>query len=407
MKKGLLVAVMLLPVLAAPALGDGEPTPLFNLWGDFSFQSWWLHGSPAPAPLVTTGPLPGGPGGFAPQLGSGIPGQEDTAVLYGGDRLAQSINQGFKVTLGAWLDYPAQTWAVEGSFFYLAPSSINGTFSSDANGFPLLARPVTDAGTNTETVLFVSAPAAFTGGIAVDSTTSMLGGEANALYVAERWESMNVCGYFNLLAGFRYLDLHDDLDIVQNTGVLPEGVAFFAANPGISPTQVHLNDNFNTRNDFYGGQVGAQLGWNWWFVNLSLAGKVALGGVHQQVDIGGSTTFFSPLLKQPLTTAGGLLTQPSNIGSYHRNVFAVLPSLEANLTFEITAQIHLLVGYQFLYLSDVARPGNQIDPVVNRDQLPTSQLFNPALSGPARPEFHFHSEDFWAQGLTLGLSIWF
>jgi hypothetical protein len=406
MKKVLLAAVVL-AVLASPALGDGEQTPLFNLWADLSFQSWVLQGAPMPQPLVTTGPLPAGPGGFAPQFGAGVLGQPGTEVAFGDSRLQQTFNQGARLTVGAWLDYPTETWAVEASFLYLSPQSQSTFLGSDALGFPLLARPVIDAGTNTETVLFVSAPGAFSGGIGITSTTSLWGAEGNLLYVADRGDFMGGCGYCNLLAGFRYLDLHDELDIAQSTQVLPEGVAFLNANPGISPTRLSIDDNFSTRNDFYGAQVGAQLGYTFWRFNASLAGKLALGGVHQEVDVSGSTTVSSYLLSKPATSPGGLLALPSNIGTHQRNIVAVLPTMEANLMFEVTSQIHLMVGYQVLYLSDVLRPGDQIDREVNRDQLPTSQLYNPSLGGPARPGVLFNGSDFWAQGLTLGISFWF
>jgi hypothetical protein len=402
MKKGLLAALLLVPFLARPALGDGEQTPLFNLWGEFSYQSWLLHGQPIPVPLATTGPLPGG--GLSPQFGSGIPGAPGTEEVLGGGNLGQSLLQGGKLTLGAWLDYPCETWAVETSFFYLSPSSQTDIVGSNSLGQPLLARPVTDAGTHLQTVEYISAPGAFAGNLGVTSTSSLWGGEANLLYVANRWEEG---GYFNLLGGFRFLQLRETLDIAQTTQVLPGGIAFFDAYPEIVGSGLQLNDNFRTRNDFYGPQMGAQLGYTWWRFNASLAGKVAMGAVHQIVDIYGATTVSSPLLSKPESNTGGLLALPNTIGSYHRNVFAVLPTVEANLSFELTSQIHLLVGYTLLYLNDVARPGDQINPTVNRELLPTSQIYNPSLAGPTRSQFAIHSTDFWAQGFTFGISFWF
>ncbi len=331
-------------------------------------------------------------------------GQPGTQVVIGEDRLSQSVNQGGGLKLGSWLDYPTETWAVEGSFFYLAQHTVSTGAESGLLGFPLLGRPVVDAGTGTETVLFVSAPGAFAGGVGVTSTTAMLGAEMNLLWVAERCKEG---GFFNVLGGLRYLQLRDDLDIAQSTQLLPEGVAFFNANPLIAPTHMNVEDNIATRNDFWGGQLGIQGGWTWWLVTASLTGKLALGNVQQTATVNGTTTVISPLLGKPQTTEGGLLALPTNIGTHVRNAFAVLPTAEATVTFEVTSQIHLLAGYTFLYVSDVARPGDQIDRQVNRNQLPTSQLFNPGLSGPSRPEFTFNSTNFWAQGLTLGISFWF
>ena len=55
----------------------------------------------------------------------------------------------------------------------------------------------------------------------------------------------------------------------------------------------------------------------------------------------------------------------------------------------------------FLFLSNVARPGNQIDRTVN-----TTQLFGtPPVVGPARPAPLFNQSDFWAQGVNVGLEF--
>ena len=60
--------------------------------------------------------------------------------------------------------------------------------------------------------------------------------------------------------------------------------------------------------------------------------------------------------------------------------------------------IDLTIGYTFLYLSDVLRPGDQIDPYINVSQLPPGPL-----EGAALPQFGFHSTGFWAQGLSFGI----
>ncbi|MCA9220398.1 MAG: BBP7 family outer membrane beta-barrel protein, partial [Planctomycetales bacterium] len=55
-------------------------------------------------------------------------------------------------------------------------------------------------------------------------------------------------------------------------------------------------------------------------------------------------------------------------------------------------------GYEFLFWSDVARPGSQIDLAVN-----DTQFDGGTLNGAARPRFPFEQGYLWAQGLNLGL----
>ena len=109
-------------------------------------------------------------------------------------------------------------------------------------------------------------------------------------------------------------------------------------------------------------------------------------------------------MSMPTVAMGGLLTQPTNIGRFSRDRFAVAPEAGVKLGFQVTDWMKFTVGYTFLYLSDVARPGNQIDRTVNTSQLPT-QLGGGMLVGAPRPGFVFKGTDFWAQGLTLGLEL--
>ena len=70
----------------------------------------------------------------------------------------------------------------------------------------------------------------------------------------------------------------------------------------------------------------------------------------------------------------------------------------------LTRRVRATVGYTFFYMSEVVRPGDQIDRVVNPTQLPTAGAFV-AGTTPTRPSFPFQSSDFWAQGLNFGLEI--
>jgi hypothetical protein len=57
------------------------------------------------------------------------------------------------------------------------------------------------------------------------------------------------------------------------------------------------------------------------------------------------------------------------------------------------------IGYDFLYLSSVARAGNQVDLRTN------GSLITPTPSGPSNPPFAFHGTDYWAQGVNFGLEF--
>jgi hypothetical protein len=84
----------------------------------------------------------------------------------------------------------------------------------------------------------------------------------------------------------------------------------------------------------------------------------------------------------------------------------VVPQVDVAAGCHLANCARLFVGYSFLYLSDVARPGEQIDRGINPVQAPTiTGLPNAPLVGPARPAPLFNHADFWAQGLNFGVEL--
>jgi hypothetical protein len=162
-------------------------------------------------------------------------------------------------------------------------------------------------------------------------------------------------------------------------------------------------DDFSTHNQFYGGQVGIRGEmWAGRFYAVANA-KVALGDCQQGVDISGATRITSPA-GVVTTQPGGLLALPSNSGHFFGDHFAVIPEGSLILGYDVSSRLSLTVGYTFLYCSNVARPGDQIDRSVNPLALPTVGGSG-AASG--RPAFGLQETDFWAQGLTFGLELRF
>jgi hypothetical protein len=102
---------------------------------------------------------------------------------------------------------------------------------------------------------------------------------------------------------------------------------------------------------------------------------------------------------------GGVYALPSNIGRYFRDDLAVIPEIGINLRVCLSDHLQARVGYTFLYASSVARPGNQIDRVINPNQVPTDPASFGTPGGPARPAFSFRDSDFWAQGVSFGLEL--
>ena len=211
------------------------------------------------------------------------------------------------------------------------------------------------------------------------------------------------CYRVDLLGGFRWMQLKEGLDIFQNDSITVTASGLAGQPNDITSLALNMEltryEQFSTQNNFYGGQVAARAEFTYQRFFVNVLGKLGLGDMHEQVTIVGETTTTG---SQTVTTASGAtqttslagtapgwLAQASNMGSYSRDRFAVVPEARVSVGYEVTKNLRLALGYTFLYASTVVRPGDQIDPV----------------SGPGHPAFTFHGTDFWAQGLDAQVEV--
>jgi hypothetical protein len=297
-----------------------------------------------------------------------------------------------------------ESLGVEASFLFLGRETNHIEFDAGPTT-QLLARPVFNTATGRESAVIVGGPKPFggnTGSFVMDSSTELWGAELNAF--------LPVCGQpgllFGFLGGFRYLNLEESLNLDQTTIIPAAPIGSFNGSPTISPLgeTIRLNDDFETRNNFYGAQVGTQTVFRYGALAVTALTKVALGTMHEVVTINGISTLERPGVATQ-SALGGVLALPSNIGNYGHYEFAVVPEGALTVSYQLTANIAATAGYTFLYASSVVRPGAQIDRAVNPSVLPVGGVGMGLAGADTRPVFQFNSSDFWAQGLTLGLTL--
>jgi Putative beta barrel porin-7 (BBP7) len=371
---------------------SAEGLPAHRTWARVEYLLWWLKDAPLPVPLVTTGnPRVGFDPNFVNTVNTaGALGQPGTQVLFG-DRSIQSQGfSGMRLTLGGWVD-PGEFFGIEGSAFVLERRTKRFAAGSDMAGNPPLYFPIFSAVAGAERGIPIADPLrGFSGDVIVNSTLQLWGAECNGVFTLVRNSAWDV----TLLAGFRYADLRESLQIYNTTTDL------------IFSNVTNLTDLFSTTNQFYGGQIGGRLAFQHDCWSLDVTGKVALGATHEVVDIQGAITQLGPNPIAPPglgTFPGGLFAQPSNIGKRRSDGFTVLPSLELKLGYDIDPRTRVFVGYDLMYWSEVVRPGDQINHSVNLTQSPV--LGTGRLVGPAQPAPLFNHSDFWAQGINVGLEV--
>ncbi len=362
--------------------GRGGFCPSNRWYVSAEYLLWWFKGQSVP-PLVTSGSLDDRPSGAL-----GLPG---TNTLFGGRDMENGAHSGARFMFGYWCGDDHRL-GIEAGYFFLAPGVTNFTASSPGTvGSPILSRPFVDADTGLQSAEGVAGFNRLAGTVSVQTRSSLWGAEANLRSTV--W--CNCTSYIDLLAGFRTLGLDEDLIVRENLTVLND----FTQNGVLirKGSTFDIVDHFQTRNRFYGGQVGAEWQRRQGRWDVDVKTKIAVGSTQQMVNISGVDVITDPV-SGTRSFNGGLLAQQSNIGSYSRNRFTYVPEIGLTVGYHVTDHLRAFAGYNFLYWSSVARPGPQIDRTVNQNQLAP-----PGPGGAARPAFSFNGTDFWAQGVNIGL----
>jgi hypothetical protein len=366
--------------------GFGGWGPRGPIYVRAEYLGWWLKGDNPPA-LVTTSPS------GTTETAAGVLGQPGTSVLFGGNTIGTGMRSGARIVAGWWLD---PTTRIEGEVFGLGTNNTSFNEASSSSGIPILARPFFNLQTGKQDAFllaFSGTPGTSSGNISILERSSFMGAGIRAL---QNLSCVNCCDQqcrWDFIYGFRYLRLAENLTINSSLTAIdtaaPAGTVFTAF------------DGFKTANNFYGADLGLmseRRNARW---SLTTIGRFAIGWTSQTATISGNSTTTQP--GSPTTTSnGGLLALPSNIGDYHHAAFTYVPQLELKLGYYLTQNLRLSVGYDLMYWSRVARPGEQISTSVN-----TSQAGGGTLTGTNGPMFSFHESGLWVQGLSLGGELWF
>ncbi len=293
--------------------------------------------------------------------------------------------------MGWWLD-DDEVFGAELGGSFLASRQI--AFGQGSPGTPVIARPFFNVNSQQQDASLVTFPGLASGSIAVQSGTRLYGIDANGLMLLNNSRDYPL----RLIAGFRYLDLHDDLNIDETALVAPNGQVY-------AGQQIGVRDNFSCDNYFYGANLGISGGYNLRSLELQATLQCALGVGQECVTVQGWTSFSGPNGVQQVP--GGLLALSSNSGTRIRDVFAVVPEADIDARYAITRHVIVSVGYSFLYWNQVTRAGGQVDTNVNPNLVPSSNSYGQPIVTPRDPLLTIHDTDFWAQGVHFGLELRF
>jgi hypothetical protein len=349
------------------------------------FISWWVRPGTVP-PLVTSAP----PGGI------GALGQPGTQVLFGDDFLTSRAMLGGRFGATYWLG-ATQQWGIDGNIFFLGRNGTENTFYSGANG--VLARPffnLNDGGTPFSQL--VAAPGLAIGSVAVNNEVSMWGAEVNV----RRHLCSAPCARLDGFVGFRYLRFTESLMVTESFARTPGSNTAIGVPAALFGT---VSDSIRTENNFYAPQIGliGEVRRGRWFVEGRTS--VAMGTVFQTATLAGQQNI--QFDNGAGVFPGGLLVTPgANQGTFGTRRFGVMPEVGLKLGVHVTENLRLAVGYNFLYLSSVIRPGGQIDQGLDVTKIPNFPLPGNPQPIAGRPRVPLSATDVYAQGISFSLQ-WF
>jgi hypothetical protein len=305
------------------------------------------------------------------------------SVLYGGDNdILSDRLDGIRARFGWWF-VNRPNLGIEGE--YLTSGDNTETFTRVSNGSAgtFLYRPFFNVVTGANDVSIVAQQGTNTpsGSVRVDSSSEFQG-------VAVRFKRFLCCSSSSACSilrggevpvqsrleatlGWRYYQLDEALRISE-TKTQQVGV----------PRTFNITDSFETLNQFNGVELGVNWQGRRGYWTLDTLMRVSIGNIRQRVDIMGQTLVDAAVLGN---FAGGnpggvLAVEPNASGSpYIRDELGISPELGAALKYQLTQRLELKVGYSFMYLSNVVRPGEQIDFDVDPNWFPQSVPY----TGPA------------------------
>jgi hypothetical protein len=297
---------------------------------------------------------------------------------YGNKGISWNDGNGVKLTVGAWID-DEKRYGVEMTGFYVprqTQSSNYGPLPGNVDAFFSDYNAGPPPGINRNLFPTDSASQAN-----FHYSTEQYGGEANGLVHLKNWEPIEGLKIEETgLGGFRYFGLQDS----YSDEYKEPNAGFF------------YNDYFKTNNNFYGVNLGAHIRMQYESFFAEITPKIALGVTDESVGVNGSNTV--PVAPGP----GGFYASGNKLGHRSSDPFAYLPQITIKLGYDFNKTVEAFIGYDALYLSDVARVENQISTQLDGN---TIAGFNAGAASDQSPSMNVQSSSLFEQGVTAGLTF--
>lgn len=351
--------------------GDGHHGYAHSVNLEYLIMWFKSHRHP---PLITTGD--------ANNTVPGAIGQPGTSILHD-DRDGAGASSAFRITYTWWLE--PEFSCIDASFFIMEQRRLPFDVASNAQGQPVLSRPFFNPSAGTEDADPRALPFVARATLQDNFYTRLMGAEAN-FKCNMSGEPCTKCPVVTLMFGPRWIRLdekYNNFDVSQD---LPAGA-------GDTRT---FTDNVTCYNEFVGGQVGASVRARWHQLIMDTSFKIAVGENFRTLKMNGGTMIHNDATGAVTQSGEGFFVQSTNSGIEHSERISIVPEFNFSLGYYITDNFKFSIGYGIFDMSNVLRPGNQLDRRIDL-QAPGITTTLPARSN--------HSTDFWAQWMNFGFEF--
>src|SRR6516165_3818658 len=347
------------------------------------FLYWFTKNFNVLPPLVLTG------GGKTEDGDPSLVGGTSSGIDFG-------LLSGVRVSLAYWLE-DCQTWGLQGSFLTIPQKTLE--YRSDSSN--VLTRRFFNLNTEIEDNFIVAFPGIASGTVLVQARSQFWGAEANLwrnIFDEPILEAMRL----DVMVGFRYLDLSEDV-FINSTTSFNRNLQPFPSFLPFAGNHLSIYDSFSTANQFFGAQFGVSAKFFGTLGTVTFLVKLGVGTNHESIFIRGNQVRTLPDGTTTITP-GGVLALASNSGHFSREQFALVPEFGFQWNVALTKYIDCFFGYSLIYLNRAIRTGDQIDQGVDASQIrnfPTPT----ASTGLNRPLVPFVQDKYYAQGFNIGLEL--
>jgi hypothetical protein len=335
-------------------------------------------------PVATTGsildPIPGAIG------------QPGTLLLHGGDDGdSAGPTNAFRITWTSWLMDP-ELVGFDASFMIMEQRTRGVAFKGEDFG-DVLSRPYFDPIIRAANADPRAVTATKVGTMRDIQQTRMMGAEGNFKYNLTGMASMPG-PVITLFGGPRWLKLDEKFIMDDDTSDIPFGSG---------QSFLDIRDNFTCYNELFGGQLGLAVRHRWDRLFLDFSTKLGILQNFQTGRILGLTRVRDDTTGDILTAFQGLYAQPTNIGNYRQEQISLMPEFGVNVGFFIFDNFKFSVGYGGFFLTNVLRPDDLIDPIVNIQPLNVITPIPPLRPAPTQ----LGASDFWSHWINFSFEFVF